>query len=134
MLKCFIYIFKKIFFLKIIILIEIILSNFLKVIFVINNPWCLLNCFRLSIYPFFKSKTIKESVIVYFMWISICSKARCTSICPETRCLMSEGVPSSSNSNHRHPNLFCGKRTPQLVISTTSISNHRKILFSVIWI
>ena len=49
---------------------------------------------------------------------------------------MREGVQSSSNSNHRHPNLFCGKRAPQLVISTTSISiNHRKILlFSVIWI
>ena len=28
-----------------------------------------------------------------------------------------EGVQSSSNSNH--PNLFCGKRAPQLVISTT---------------
>ena len=48
-------------------------------------------------------------------------------ICP-TR----EGVQSSSNSNHRHPNLFCGKRAPQLLISTTSISNHHKILFSVI--
>ena len=34
---------------------------------------------------------------------------------------MREGVQSSSNSNHRHPNLFCGKRAPQLVISTTSI-------------
>ena len=42
------------------------------------------------------------------------------------------GVQSSSNSNHRHPNLFCGKRAPQLVISTTLISNHCKILFSVI--
>ena len=49
-------------------------------------------------------------------------------------CQMREGVQSSSNSNHRHPNLFCGKRAPQLVISTTSISNHRKMLFSVIWI
>ena len=28
-----------------------------------------------------------------------------------------EGVQSSSNSNHRHPNLFCGKRAPQLVIT-----------------
>ena len=37
-----------------------------------------------------------------------------------------EGVQSSSNSNHRHPNLFCGKRAPQLVISTTSNSNHPK--------
>ena len=36
------------------------------------------------------------------------------------------GVQSSSNSNHRHPNLFCGKRAPQLVISTTSNSNHPK--------
>ena len=44
-----------------------------------------------------------------------------------------EGVQSSSNSNHRHPNLFCGKRAPQLVISTTSNSNHHKILFYVIW-
>ena len=43
-----------------------------------------------------------------------------------------EGVQSSSKSNHRHPNLFCGKRAPQLVISATSNSNHRKILFSVI--
>ena len=44
-------------------------------------------------------------------------------ICP-TR----EGVQSSSNSNHRHPNLFCGKcaPSPQLVISTTSNSNHPK--------
>ena len=43
-----------------------------------------------------------------------------------------EGVQSSSNSNHRHPNLFRGKRAPQLVISTTSNSNQRKILFYVI--
>ena len=43
--------------------------------------------------------------------------------------LREEGVQGSSNSNHSHPNLFCGKRAPQLVISTTSISNHRKILF-----
>ena len=43
-----------------------------------------------------------------------------------------EGVQSSSNSNHRHPNLFRGKRAPQLVISTTSNSNHCKILFYVI--
>ena len=28
-----------------------------------------------------------------------------------------EGVQSSSNSYHRHPNLFCGKRAPQLVIT-----------------
>ena len=35
---------------------------------------------------------------------------------PTTR----EGVQSSSNSNHRHPNLFWGKLAPQLVISTTS--------------
>ena len=45
-----------------------------------------------------------------------------------------EGVQSSSNSNHRQPNLFHGKRAPQLVISTNSNSNHRKILFYVIWI
>ena len=45
---------------------------------------------------------------------------------------MREGVQSSSNSNHSHPNLFRGKRAPQLVISTTSNSNHRKILFYVI--
>ena len=38
--------------------------------------------------------------------------------------LTREGVQSSSNSNHRHPNLFCGKRAPQLVISTTLNSNH----------
>ena len=31
--------------------------------------------------------------------------------------LIREGVQSSSNSNHRHPNLFCGKRAPQLVIT-----------------
>ena len=37
--------------------------------------------------------------------------------------LMREGVQSSSNSNHRHPNLFRGKRAPQLVISTTSKLN-----------
>ena len=37
-----------------------------------------------------------------------------------------EGVQSSSNSNHRHSNLFCGKCAPQLVISTTSNSNHPK--------
>ena len=32
-------------------------------------------------------------------------------------CTTREGVQSSSNSNHRHPNLFCGKRAPQLVIT-----------------
>ena len=37
-----------------------------------------------------------------------------------------EGVQSSSNSNQRHPNLFCSKRAPQLVISTTSNSNQPK--------
>ena len=37
-----------------------------------------------------------------------------------------EGVQSSSNSNHRHPNLFCSKHAPQLVISTTSNSNQPK--------
>ena len=42
----------------------------------------------------------------------------------ETIAWTREGVQSSSNSNHRHPNLFCGKRAPQLVISTTSSSNH----------
>ena len=40
------------------------------------------------------------------------------------------GDQKSSTSNHRHPNVFCGLRAPQLVISTTSIGNHRKILFS----
>ena len=35
-----------------------------------------------------------------------------------------EGVQSSSNSNHRHPNLFCGKRVPQLVIT---------VKFSFLW-
>ena len=49
-------------------------------------------------------------------------------------CSRREEVQSSLNSNHRHPNLLCGKCAPQLVISTTSISNHHKILFSVIWI
>ena len=44
------------------------------------------------------------------------------------------GVQSSSTSNHHHPNVFCGKNAPQLVISTTSITNHRKLLFSEIWI
>ena len=42
------------------------------------------------------------------------------------RGVMREGVQSSSNSNHRHPNLFCGKRAPQLVTSTTPNSNHPK--------
>ena len=28
------------------------------------------------------------------------------------------GVQNSSTSNHRHPNVFCGLRAPQLVIST----------------
>ena len=55
-----------------------------------------------------------------------------TKISSERKSSTREGVQSSSNSNHRHPNLFRGKRAPQLVISTTSISNHRKILFSVI--
>ena len=36
------------------------------------------------------------------------------------------GVQNSSTSNHRHPNVFCGKRAPQLVISTTSIGNQPK--------
>ena len=44
------------------------------------------------------------------------------------------GVQSSSTSNHHQPNMFCGKCAPQLVISTTSISNHCKLLFSEIWI
>ena len=43
-----------------------------------------------------------------------------------------EDTADTSNSNHRHPNLFHGKRAPQLVISTTSNSNHCKILFYVI--
>ena len=47
-------------------------------------------------------------------------------------CSRREEVQSSLNSNHRHPNLFRGKCAPQLVISTTSISNDHKILFSVI--
>jgi len=41
-------------------------------------------------------------------------------------CRAREGVQSSSNSNHRHPNLFCGKQAPQVVISTTSNSNQPK--------
>jgi len=44
----------------------------------------------------------------------------------DVRYLAREGVQSSSNSNHRHPNLFCGKRAPQLIISTTSNSNQPK--------
>ena len=44
----------------------------------------------------------------------------------KTHNMTREGVQSSSNSNHRLPNLFCGKRAPQLVISTTSNSNHPK--------
>ena len=40
------------------------------------------------------------------------------------RGLLAEGgVQNSSTSNHRHTNVFCGKRAPQLVISTTSIGN-----------
>ena len=48
-------------------------------------------------------------------------KCKISQVCPRR-----EGVHSSSNSNHRHPNLFRGKRAPQLVISTTSNSNHPK--------
>ena len=36
------------------------------------------------------------------------------------------GVQNSSTSNHRHANVFCGKRAPQLVISTTSIGYQPK--------
>ena len=31
-----------------------------------------------------------------------------------------------ATSNHRHPNVFCGNRAPQLVISITSIGNQPK--------
>ena len=44
-------------------------------------------------------------------------------------CCTMEGGQKSSMGNHRHPNVFCGKRAPQLVISTTSISNRRQIFF-----
>ena len=40
------------------------------------------------------------------------------------------GASMSLTSNHRHPNVFCSKCTPQLVISTNSIGNYRKILLS----
>ena len=45
-----------------------------------------------------------------------------------------EGVQKSSIRTNRHPNAFCGMRAPQWLIFTTSIGNHRKILFSEILI
>ena len=51
--------------------------------------------------------------------------ASMTSPSPPPFCLQREGVQSSSNSNHRHPNLFCGKRAHQSVTSTnTKIFSH----------
>ena len=47
---------------------------------------------------------------------------------------MRGGVQKSSTGNRRHPSVFCGKHAPQWVISTSSIFNHRKILFSEILI
>ena len=44
------------------------------------------------------------------------------------------GVQKSSIRTNRHPNAFCGMRAPQWLIFTTSIGNHRKILFSEILI
>ena len=45
-----------------------------------------------------------------------------------------EGVQSSSNSSHRHPNLFCSKRAPQLVISSRGLSPHSPTTWIRLWI
>ena len=61
--------------------------------------------------------TLNKCAFEYPSWVNLCG--------PSLECTRA-GVQSSSNSNHRHPNLFCGKRAPQFVISTTSNSNQPK--------
>ena len=55
-------------------------------------------------------------------------------ICTLNSGLGKGGVQKSSIINHRHSNVLCGMPAPQLVIFTTSIGNHCKILFSEILI
>ena len=49
-----------------------------------------------------------------------------SSINPPKALGLTGGVQNSSTSNHGFPNVFCGKRAPQLVISTISIGNQPK--------
>ena len=55
---------------------------------------------------------LSELLTLFFHTLNLFKKSKATH-----SCYMRKGVQSSSNSNHRHPNLFCGKRAPQLVIT-----------------